>query len=178
MLYGFDSQSGKLWVGTDAGQSWDRRAQLQALDLALTPPTPRPCGPPPAQAFRGTDGGRTFRPASSAPGLVAVEEPRSGFLVGLNADGRVLTGRGGGPWTRLGRLPASGEATVLTAVSTRRLPAAGNTDTVYASADGGRTWRILHCPATSRKQPWPYTPMGYMVSIVGPLMATLESMRG
>ncbi|MEU9353596.1 hypothetical protein AB0D65_22090 [Streptomyces griseoloalbus] len=79
--------------------------------------------------IRSTVGGRTFRPASSAPGLVAVEEPRSGLLVGLSADGRVLTGSGGGPWTQLGRLPAGGEATVLTTVSTRRLLAADTTDT-------------------------------------------------
>jgi hypothetical protein len=159
VLYGFDSQSGKLWASTDAGRSWDRRAQLQVLDLAAHPASPTTVWAATGAGLeRSTDGGRTFRPVSSAPGLVAVEEPRSGLLVALSADGRVLTGRGGGPWTQLGRLPAGGEATVLTAVSTQRLLAADTTDTVYDSADGGRTWRVLHRPATGQEHPQPHTP--------------------
>jgi photosystem II stability/assembly factor-like uncharacterized protein len=154
VLYGFDSQSGKLWASTDAGRSWDRRAQLQALDLAAHPANPTTVWAATGTGLeRSTDGGHTFRPASTAPGLVAVEEPRSGLLVGVSADGRVLTGRGGGPWTQLGRLPTGGEATVLTAVSTRRLLAADTTDTVYDSRDGGRTWQVLHRPATGQEHP-------------------------
>ncbi|WP_431985901.1 hypothetical protein [Streptomyces griseoflavus] len=51
----------------------------------------------------------------------------------------------------MGRLPGGGEATVLTAVSARRLLAADNTDAVYESADGGRTWSALHRPTTGQE---------------------------
>ncbi|MGA5552715.1 F510_1955 family glycosylhydrolase [Streptomyces pseudogriseolus] len=152
VLYGFESQSSKLWASTDAGRSWDRRAQLPALDLAAHPVDPTTVWAATGTGLeRSTDGGRTFRPDTAAPALVAVEEPRSGLLVGLSADGRVLTGRDGGPWTQLGRLPAGGGATVLTAVSTRWLLAADSTDTVYDSRDGGRTWKVLHRPATGQE---------------------------
>lgn len=80
---------------------------------------------------RSTDGGRTFRPVPSAPGLVAVEEPEPVSLVALTPDGRVLTARGDGPWTRLGRLTEGGKATVLTAVTWtfRHGPATGSNTT-------------------------------------------------
>ncbi|MFD4024061.1 hypothetical protein ACFWRV_11140 [Streptomyces sp. NPDC058576] len=33
-LYGFDSQSGRLWVSADNGRSWSKRAKQPLLDLA------------------------------------------------------------------------------------------------------------------------------------------------
>ncbi|GHF21882.1 hypothetical protein GCM10018789_59900 [Streptomyces werraensis] len=154
VLYGFDSQSGRVWASTDAGRSWDRRAKAEALDLAAHPASVTTVWAATGTGLeRSTDGGRTFRPVSSAPRLVAVEEPEPGSLVALTADGRVLTGRGDGPWTQLGRLPEGGEATVLTAVSMQRLLAADSTDAVYESADGGRTWMLRHRPATGQEHP-------------------------
>ncbi|GAA3503208.1 hypothetical protein GCM10019016_103180 [Streptomyces prasinosporus] len=159
VLYGFDSQSGRVWASTDAGRGWDKRARIAALDLASHPGSAtRVWAATGTGLERSTDGGRTFRPVPSAPGLVAVEEPEPGSLVALTPNGRVLTARGEGPWTQLGRLPEGGKATVLTAVSPRRLLAADSTDAVYESADGGRTWKVLHRPAAGREHPWPYTP--------------------
>ncbi|WP_159053933.1 hypothetical protein [Streptomyces sp. AS58] len=43
-------------------------------------------------------------------------------------------------------MPGKGQATVLTAVTEQRLLAADSTDAVYESADGGRTWLLLHRP--------------------------------
>ncbi|KAF3463208.1 F510_1955 family glycosylhydrolase [Streptomyces sp. Tu 3180] len=149
VLYGFDSQSGRVWASTDAGRRWDKRARIAALDLAShAGSAARVWAATGTGLERSTDGGRTFRPVPSAPGLVAVEEPEPGSLVALTPDGRVLAARGDGPWTRLGRLPEGGKATVLTAVTTQRLLAADSTDAVYESADRGRTWMLRHRPAT------------------------------
>ncbi|MGW5974443.1 hypothetical protein [Streptomyces sp. NPDC055186] len=95
----------------------------------------------------------------------------------LTADGRVLTARGARPWTELGRLPEGGQATVLTAVSTQRLPAANSTDSVYESADGGRTWMLRHRSAAG-PEPREYTPWRYRLEGVGLPAATLEAEWG
>ncbi|WP_053757178.1 F510_1955 family glycosylhydrolase [Streptomyces sp. AS58] len=82
VLYGSDSQSGKVWASTDAGRSWRQRARIEALDLASHPASPVTVWAATGTGLeRSTDGGRTFRPVSSAPGLVAVEEPDPGSLV-------------------------------------------------------------------------------------------------
>ncbi|MER6623006.1 F510_1955 family glycosylhydrolase [Streptomyces sp. NPDC000931] len=152
VLYGFDSQSGRVWASTDDGRSWDKRARIAALDLASHPDsTARVWAATGTGLERSTDGGRSFRPVSSVPRLIAVEEPEPGSLVALTADGSVLTGRGGGSWTQMGRLPEGGQTTVLTAVSTQRLLAADSADAVYESADGGRTWMLRHRPATGQE---------------------------
>ncbi|MFI5571360.1 F510_1955 family glycosylhydrolase [Streptomyces sp. NPDC051740] len=154
VLYGFDSQSGRVWASTDDGRSWDRRAKAEAFDLASHPGSTKTVWAATGTGLqRSTDGGRTFRPVPSAPAVVAVEEPQPGRLVALTADGRTLTAEGGRRWTQAGRLPGGGEAIVLTAVSARRLLAADSTDAVYESADGGRTWKVLHRPAIGQEHP-------------------------
>ncbi|GAA2424764.1 hypothetical protein GCM10010421_09180 [Streptomyces glaucus] len=162
------------------GRSWDERARSTALDPASHPGSAARARVAAGTGLeRGTGGGRSFRPVSSASPLVAVEEPEPGSLGALTADGSVLTGRGDGPWTQLGRLPEGGRATVPAAVSPRRPPAADSTDAVYESADGGRTWMLRHRPVTGREYPWPYTPWGYMVAVVGPPPAhTAKPNRG
>lgn len=141
-----------MWAGSDACRSGERRAGIAALDLATHPAGAATVWAATVTGLeRSTDGGRTFRPVSSAPGLVAVEGPEPGSLVALAADGRVLTGRAGGPWTQRGRLPEGGKSTVLTAVTAQHLPAADTTHAVYKSADGGRTWMLLHRPGNGQE---------------------------
>ncbi|WP_166027319.1 F510_1955 family glycosylhydrolase [Streptomyces chilikensis] len=149
-LYGFDSQSGKVWASTGGGRGWEQRAELPAVDLAAhAEASDTVWAATGAGLERSDDGGRTFREVPGAPGLVAVDEPERGLLVGLTPDGRVVSGESGGAWADRGRLPEGGEATVLTAVTARRLLAADSTDTVYESTDGGRTWTVLHRPSRS-----------------------------
>ncbi|CAL9617926.1 hypothetical protein SUDANB176_05777 [Streptomyces sp. enrichment culture] len=146
-LYGFDSQSGKVWASTDGGRTWDTRARLPLLDLAAHAHSPATVWAATGEGLvRSTDGARAFRAVPGAPALVAVDEPEPGLLVALAADGRVVTGRDGRNWTGRGRLPAGGEPTVLTAATARHLLAADTTDTVYESTDAGRTWTVLHRP--------------------------------
>ncbi|MFF0541056.1 F510_1955 family glycosylhydrolase [Streptomyces coelicoflavus] len=144
-LYGFDSQSGRVWASTDGGRTWDKRAGLALLDLAAHAEDPQTVWAATGKGLqRSTDGGRTFAAVPAAPGVVAIDAPEPGLLVALAADGRVLSSRGGQKWTAHGRLPGEGEPTVLTAVTAQRLLAADSADTIYQSTDTGRTWKVLH----------------------------------
>ncbi|MEU2769852.1 F510_1955 family glycosylhydrolase [Streptomyces diastaticus] len=149
-LYGFDSQSGKLWASTDGGRTWDQRAALPLLDLAAHAQNPDTVWAATGKGLeRSTDAGRTFRAVPAALGLVAVDEPEPGLLIALAADGRFVNSRDGRTWTENGRLPEGGEPTVLAAVTAQRLLAADSTDTVYESTDAGRTWTVLHRPSAA-----------------------------
>ncbi|MEW1996910.1 F510_1955 family glycosylhydrolase [Streptomyces coelicoflavus] len=149
VLYGFDSQSERVWASTDGGRKWAKRADVAALDLASHPDSATTVWAATGTGLsRSDDGARTFRPVPSSTGLVAVEEPEPGRLLALTADGRVVAGRDGRTWTEQGRLPAGSEGRVLTAVTSQRLLAADSGDVVYESVDGGRTWVLLHRPAT------------------------------
>ncbi|MCZ9348778.1 exo-alpha-sialidase [Streptomyces mutabilis] len=144
-LYGFDSQSGKVWASVDDGRTWDQRAELPLLDLAAHATNPETVWAATGTGLRrSTDGGRTFTALTDAPDVVAVDEPEPGLLVALSPDGRVLSSRDAQKWTDRGRLPHGGEASVLTAVTAQRLLAADNTEAVYQSTDAGRTWKVLH----------------------------------
>ncbi|WTC47101.1 glycoside hydrolase [Streptomyces anthocyanicus] len=153
-LYGFDSLSERVWASTDGGRTWARRAKVAALDLASHPGnTDTVWAATGTGLARSDDGARTFRPVSSAPGLVAVEEPEPGKLLALAADGRLVASRDGRTWTEQGRLPTGREGRVLTAVTAQRLLAADSTDAVYESVDGGRTWKLLQRPTASSDHP-------------------------
>ncbi|MFG3542103.1 F510_1955 family glycosylhydrolase [Streptomyces clavifer] len=144
-LYGFDSQSGRLWASADHGRTWNKRAKQPLLDLAAHRKNPETVWAATGKGLeRSTDGGRTFDAVPGAPALVAVDATGPGMLVALAADGRVLSSQGGRNWTEHGRLPGGGVPTVVTAVTTQRLLAADSTDTIYHSSDAGRTWKILH----------------------------------
>ncbi|MGV9280164.1 F510_1955 family glycosylhydrolase [Streptomyces sp. NPDC003730] len=152
-LYGFDSLSERVWASTDEGRTWAKRATVAALDLASHPGSAATVWAATGTGLaRSDDGARTFRPVSSAPGLVAVEEPEPGRLLALTADGRLVASRDGRTWTEQGRLPAGGEGRVLTAVTAKRLLAADSADAVYESVDGGRTWKLLQRPTASSDQ--------------------------
>ncbi|NEA87113.1 exo-alpha-sialidase [Streptomyces sp. SID9913] len=153
-LYGFDSQSEKVWASTDGGRTWDIRAGLPLLDLAAHADSPATVWAATGEGLvHSSDGARSFRAVPGAPALVAVDEPEPGLLVALAADGRLITSRGGQTWTEQGRLPAGGEPAVLTAATARHLLAADSTDTVYQSTDGGRTWTALHRPYHQAEHP-------------------------
>lgn len=148
-LYGFDSQSERVWASTDGGRTWSKRAKGPVLDLASHPDSAATVWAATGTGLsRSDDGARTFHPVPSAPGLVAVEEPEPGELLALTPDGRILAGRDGQTWAEQGRLPAGGEGRVLTAVTAQHLLAADSADVIHESVDGGRTWMSLHRPAS------------------------------
>ena len=150
VLYGFDSQTSRVWVSTDRGSTWDRRAQLPIGDLAAHASKPRHLWATTEDGLQvSDDGGRTFRPVPGAPELVAIDNPAAGVLVALDPGGQVLTSPDGRTWTVSGRLPEGAEPTVLTAVSPDHLLAADSADAVHESKDGGRSWDVLYRPSSN-----------------------------
>ncbi|MFF7774920.1 F510_1955 family glycosylhydrolase [Streptomyces tanashiensis] len=135
-VYGYDSAAGLLRVSPD-GVTWDDRAALRALDITVSPTAPDTVlATTETGVIRSTDGGRTFTPASERV-LAYVSWAAPDALFGIDPDGVLFRGTGGGSsWTRVATVPG-GAPQALTAVDAGRLLVATQ-DGVYESRDGGR----------------------------------------
>ncbi|WP_228450023.1 F510_1955 family glycosylhydrolase [Streptomyces alkaliterrae] len=141
--YGYDSTKGMLRVSKD-GKSWDDRARLQALDIAVSPNDPDTVlATTPDGIARSTDGGRTFRPGRK-PAMAFLSWPAPDVLYGLDSRGGVHRSTdGGATWDKAGELPGAGSGVqALTAVDKRRVLAA-TADGVYESTDGAKSFAKL-----------------------------------
>ncbi|MFF0447375.1 F510_1955 family glycosylhydrolase [Streptomyces sp. NPDC004609] len=137
-VYGYDSTNGLLRVSKD-GVTWEKRGELRALDIAVSPDDPDTVlATTESGLVRSTDGGRTFGPgAKPLMAYVSWTAPRA--LYGIDPTGRLnLSGDGGKSWKEVGTVPG-GRPQALTAVDATRLVAATQ-DGVYESGDGGRTF--------------------------------------
>ncbi|MFI8252593.1 F510_1955 family glycosylhydrolase [Streptomyces filamentosus] len=137
-VYGYDSTNGRLRVTRDR-VVWEDRAQLRALDIAVSPADPDTVlATTEAGVARSTDGGRTFAPGKGQV-LTHVSWGAADALYGVSPDGALFrSGDGGGTWARVGSVPGGGPQ-ALTAVGARRLLVATG-DGVYESEDAGRTF--------------------------------------
>ncbi|MFF6844346.1 F510_1955 family glycosylhydrolase [Streptomyces tanashiensis] len=135
-VYGYDSAAGLLRVSPD-GVTWDDRAALRALDIGVSPTAPDTVlATTETGVVRSTDGGRTFDPVSERV-LAYVSWAAPDALFGIDPDGVLFRGTGGGSsWTRVATVPG-GAPQALTAVDAGRLLVATQ-DGVYESRDGGR----------------------------------------
>ncbi|WP_199432866.1 F510_1955 family glycosylhydrolase [Qaidamihabitans albus] len=140
-VYGFDSVSGQIMVSTDK-ETWDRRAQVQVADLAVSPDEPGHLLATTEQGpARSTDGGRTFTPVDGAPVLVLLDWPSTGRLVGAGQDGRVHTSDDGGrTWTARGQAPGSPQAITTQGEAGIYL---ATDNGIHHSADGGRNFTLF-----------------------------------
>lgn len=141
-VYGYDATSATFMVTSDR-RSWDRRAQLEMRDFAVSPTTPDVIvGTTPQGVLRSGDGGRTWQRPTGAPALVVVAWPGADRLYGVAQDGTVHRSvDAGASWTRSGSVggePAAlsvdrvGGAEVLH-VAVHRLG-------IVASRDGGASF--------------------------------------
>ncbi|MCB8901751.1 MULTISPECIES: F510_1955 family glycosylhydrolase [unclassified Streptomyces] len=137
-VYGYDSANGLLRVSAD-GVTWDDRAALRALDIAVSPADPATVlASTESGVARSTDGGRTFAPGAGRV-LAYLSWGAPDALFGVDPDGVLFRGTGGGAgWTRVSTVPG-GAPQALTVVDARRLFVATG-DGVYASRDAGRTF--------------------------------------
>ncbi|MET8825686.1 F510_1955 family glycosylhydrolase [Streptomyces sp. NPDC004610] len=137
-VYGYDSTNGVLRVSADR-TTWDTRAELAALDIAVSPADPElVLATTESGIARSTDGGRTFT-EGSAPVMGFLSWPRATVLYGLDQSGALhRSADGGANWTPSGTVPG-GPPQALTAVDADRILAATQ-DGVYESRDGGRTF--------------------------------------
>ncbi|MBW1596174.1 F510_1955 family glycosylhydrolase [Streptomyces sp. JJ38] len=147
VLYGYDSQSRRVWSSADGGRTWRFGAEEDVADLAAHPSRPQEVWTTGGEGLkRSTDGGRTFTAVPQAPALVAVDRPEADGFVGLAPDGTVLASGDGLTWSEEGALPEGAEPTVLHAASPARLLAADTDSRVYSSRDGGSSWELLYAP--------------------------------
>ncbi|MFI8324445.1 F510_1955 family glycosylhydrolase [Streptomyces sp. NPDC085529] len=137
-VYGYDSTNGRLRVTRDR-KTWEDRAELRALDIAVSPTAPDTVlATTGSGVARSTDGGRTFTPGGGQV-LAYVSWGAADALYGVSPDGVLFrSGDGGAAWTRIGTVPG-GRPQALTAVDGRRLLVATQ-EGVYESGDAGRSF--------------------------------------
>ena len=137
-IYGYDSTNGLLRVSQD-GETWEDRAELAALDIAVSPEAP---GTVLATTENGvaksTDGGKTFT-GGAGPVLAYLSWAEQGELYGIDLAGALHRSTDGGKsWTKAGTVPG-GQPQALTAVGSDHVLAA-TAGGVYESEDGGKTF--------------------------------------
>lgn len=138
VVYGYDSQTGRLAVTSDR-RNWDRRAQVALADFAVSPSDPDSLLATTEQGLvRSTDGGRTFSPLTGAPPLTLVDWPTEAGIVAVAPDGAVHTSADGGTtWAFAGQVP--GKPTALATNDVSEVFVA-TTTAIHSSTDGGRTF--------------------------------------
>ncbi|MEU0214908.1 F510_1955 family glycosylhydrolase [Streptomyces sp. NPDC006265] len=137
-VYGYDSSRGLLRVSTDR-TSWDDRAEVAALDIAVSPEDRDVVlATTEGGVAASTDGGRKFR-AGTGQALAFLSWPTADALYGVDLAGNLHHSTdGGASWKETGTVPG-GQPQALTAVDAKRVLVATQ-DGVYASRDGGRTF--------------------------------------
>lgn len=138
-IYAFDSVSGSLLTTTDR-TSWTTISTQPIYDLAADPADPDTVY---ATTDRGllvrSTQGQEPRPVAGAPILTAIDWQPDGPLIGVGADGTVMTSTDAVQWQEAGQLDGPAEA--LDAVDGRWH--AATESGVYESTDDGLSWRTL-----------------------------------
>ncbi|WP_426404706.1 F510_1955 family glycosylhydrolase [Streptomyces sp. R-07] len=89
-VYGYDSANGLLRVSAD-GVTWEDRAALRALDIAVSPAAPGTVlATTEDGVVRSTDGGRTFAPSASGRVLAYVSWAAPDALFGIDPRSAVV----------------------------------------------------------------------------------------
>ncbi|MFF6829120.1 F510_1955 family glycosylhydrolase [Streptomyces longwoodensis] len=137
-IYGYDSTNGLLRVSKD-GNTWDDRAQLRALDIAVSPDDPDTVLATTADGVaKSTDGGKTFA-VGKQPVMAFVSWAKPDALYGIDTSGGLKRSTDGGTtWQQTAVVPG-GQPQALTAVDAGHVLAATQ-DGIYESQDGGKTF--------------------------------------
>ncbi|MBW0114335.1 F510_1955 family glycosylhydrolase [Pseudonocardia abyssalis] len=137
-VYGYDATNGLLRASTDGGRTWEDRAAVEALDIAVEPGTAqRVLATVQGGTALSTDGGRTFAPPTG-PQLAYVSWAPDGTVYGLDLDSAVHTSTDAGvTWTTTGTVPG-GRPQAVTATSDELLAATAGG--VHRSTDDGATF--------------------------------------
>lgn len=146
-VYGYDSQTQQIMVSSDR-RAWERRAQLELADLAVSPNDPQFVLATTAQGLvHSADGGRTFFVIDSAPALQLVDWSIENHILGVGPTGIVgASSDHGATWTRLGTV--AGVPAALAMNGPQEVYVATDLG-IYASTDGGRTFRLRHSMTSS-----------------------------
>ncbi|HCA86596.1 MAG TPA: hypothetical protein DEQ61_14550 [Streptomyces sp.] len=137
-IYGYDSTNGMLRVSKD-GTTWDERADLAAVDIAVSPQDPDVVLATTEDGIaKSADGGETFA-KGAAPVMVYLSWAGDNALYGIDAAGALShSSDGGATWKKAGSVPG-GPPQALTALDDNHLLAATQGG-VYESRDGGKSF--------------------------------------
>jgi hypothetical protein len=141
-IYAYDAISGSLLTTTDR-KNWATITTQPLYDLAADPTDPD-------TVYATTDRGALLRsvdgeeprPVPAAPRLTAIDWQPEGPLVGIAADGTVLTSNDATRWQEAGTVDGPAEA--LAAVEGRWH--AATESGIYESTDDGQTWQKTISP--------------------------------
>ena len=139
-VYGYSG--GVLMVSEDK-KTWDERAAIGLVDLAVSPDEPDTIL---ATTERGlavsADGGKRFELVEGAPVMVLITWTDEGTIVGVDRQGVVHVSQDrGGAWEKRG--PTGGQPAALTAQG-ERIFVATYGGRIVESADGGRTFQVRY----------------------------------
>ncbi|MFI6012131.1 WD40/YVTN/BNR-like repeat-containing protein [Streptomyces sp. NPDC051243] len=125
---------------TKDGVSWKDGAQLEALDIAVSPTDPGVILATTAEGVaRSSDGGKTFAQGRK-PVMAFLSWSMKDALYGIDTSGGLNRSTdGGSTWKTVSIVPG-GQPQALTAVSAEHVLAATRTG-VFGSKDGGRTFK-------------------------------------
>ncbi|GAA2256115.1 hypothetical protein GCM10010232_51990 [Streptomyces amakusaensis] len=137
-IYGYDSTNGLLRVSRD-GERWEKRAELTALDIAVSPDDPDTVlATTESGLITSTDGGKSFG-SGEKPLMAFVSWARTDALYGVDPKGGLSRSTdSGATWKKAGTVPG-GAPQALTALDARHLVVATQ-DGVYESKDAGTTF--------------------------------------
>ncbi|MET8405200.1 F510_1955 family glycosylhydrolase [Streptomyces sp900116325] len=138
VLYGYDATNGLLRTSKD-GTTWRDGAQMQALDIAVSPQDPDLVLATTAEGIvRSTDGGKTFAKGRQ-PVMAFLSWTAKDALYGIDTSGGLSRSTdGGATWKKAGTVPG-GQPQALTTVEAEHVLAATQ-DGVYESKNGGKTF--------------------------------------
>lgn len=137
-VYGYEG--GRIRVSSDL-KSWEDRATLEALDLAVSPAGDKLLATTADSVATSTDGGRSFGKGSGQV-QAFLSWPAEKSLFGIDPSGKLSgSADGGKTWKQLTTVPG-GQPQALTAVDAGHVLAATQ-DGVYESRDGGKAFTKL-----------------------------------
>lgn len=140
-LYAYDATNGLLRTSED-GATWKDGAQLQALDIAVSPADPDVVLATTEQGIaRSADRGASFAPGPSL-GMAFISWNEERALYGVDMEGALhRSADGGATWNKAGTVPG-GQPQALTTLSDDRVLAATQNG-VYETRDAGKTFTRL-----------------------------------
>jgi photosystem II stability/assembly factor-like uncharacterized protein len=138
-VYGYDSTNGLVRT-TKNGTAWKDGAQLEALDIAVSPADPAVIlATTDEGVVRSSDGGKTFTQGQK-PVMALLSWSTKDALYGIDMSGGLNRSTDGGTtWKKVSTVPG-GRPQALTAVAAEHVLAATQTG-VFESKDGGKTFK-------------------------------------
>lgn len=138
-IYAYDSLSGALLVSDDT-KTWDTITRQPIYDLAADPADPDTVYATTGQGtLLSSTNGADPQPVAGAPVLTGIDWQPGGPLVGVAADGTVLTSADATTWREAGAVDGPAEALDATPGRWHAATASG----VYESTDDGFTWQLV-----------------------------------